>query len=432
MAIIEVDGGRPLKGAARISGSKNGSLPLLASALLSDGKVTLDHVPGVADVTLLCELLRQLGLSVSRRTGGRVELEVEDETPDTAPYELVERMRASICVLGPLVARRGRARIAQPGGCAIGPRPIDIHLRGLEALGAKVRREGGDIEVHARRLRGAEVDLAGRNGPTVLGTCNILSAAVLAEGRTVLTSAAREPEVQALADLLVAMGARISGIGTSRLVIDGVPHLHGAHREIIPDRIEAGTYMMAAAATRGEVLLENVRWEHLTATVEALRSCGVEVERELFGCRVVCRHRPRATQVVTMPYPGFPTDLQAPFMCVLGLAEGKSTITETIFPNRFLHVDELNRFGAAITVSGNTATIEGVRAFSGTRVTARDLRACAAMIVAALGAKGTTHIHDAEHIERGYENVVGKLTELGAEMRWLAEAPSPAASGVAD
>lgn len=417
MAVIEIEGGVPLEGSIRVSGSKNGSLPLLAASLLCDGELVLHNVPWVVDVQVLCELLPRLGVRVRRGSNGTVRLEVEDEKPNAAPYELVDRMRASICVLGPLVARRGSARIAQPGGCSIGPRPIDIHLRALEAMGANVRRQRGEVTAKAARLKGAEIDLLGPNGPTVLGTCNTLSAAVLAEGRSVLLNAAREPEVAELASLLVSMGAKISGIGGPTLTVHGVPSLHGAKREIIPDRIEAGTYMIAAAITRGRVRLENVRWEHMGGTVDALRRIGVQVEPELFGCLVTSNRRARAVHLETAPYPGVPTDLQAPFMSLLSVAEGESSVTDTIFPSRFTHVDELNRFGANITVKKDKATIHGVRQLSGALVTGKDLRACAAMIVAGLAATPVTTIREPHHIDRGYECIEEKLSALGATIR---------------
>jgi len=422
MSVIEIEGDAPLKGRVTAAGSKNGALLLMAAAILADGPLTLSNVPDVRDVRTLAELLRQLGLRVSAKQPGVYEFEVEDESRREATYDLVSEMRASVCVLGPLVARRGSALVARPGGCRIGPRPIDIHLRGLRALGAVVEEKEGKVIVGPSHLKGCEMDLAGPHGPTVTGTGNVMCAAALAEGRTILHNAAAEPEIQDLAYLLNDMGARISGIGASTLVIDGVPSLHGAQREVIPDRIEAGTFMIAAAITGGDVLLEKVSWEHMGATVETLRRIGVSVERELFGCRVTVPGGPdarlTAADIVTAPYPGPATDVQAPFSALLCLAAGQSRVTDTIFPDRFTHVDELNRLGANIRMlDAGRALIEGVDHLSGAPVHAPDLRACAALILAGLAAQGVTRIFDPEHIDRGYDRIEEKLTALGARIR---------------
>ena len=422
MSVIEIDGDVPLAGRVTIAGSKNGALPLMAAAILADGPLTLSNVPDVRDVRTLAELLRQLGVRVEVKQPGVYECEVEDETRKEATYDLVSEMRASVCVLGPLVARRGGALVARPGGCSIGPRPIDIHLKGLRALGAGVEEKEGNVIVRPSRLKGCEMDLAGPHGPTVTGTGNVMCAATLAEGRTIIHNAAMEPEIQDLAHLLNDMGARISGMGASTLVIDGVPALHGAEREVIPDRIEAATFMIAAAVTRGDLLLERVTWEHLSATIEALRRIGVTVERELFGCRVKVaggrEGRLVATDVDTAPYPGLATDVQAPFSALLCLAAGQSRVTDTIFPDRFIHVDELNRLGASIRMlDAGRAIIEGVDHLSGAPVKAPDLRACAALILAGLAGRGVTRISNPEHIDRGYDRIEEKLSALGARIR---------------
>ncbi len=422
MSVLEIEGDAPLTGRVTVAGAKNGALPLMAAAILADGPMTLSNVPDVRDVRTLAELLRQLGLRVEEKPPGVYEFEVEDETRKEATYDLVSEMRASVCVLGPLVARRGSALVARPGGCSIGPRPIDIHLRGLRALGATVEEEKGNVIVRPSRLKGCEMDLSGPHGPTVTGTGNVMCAAALAEGRTILHNAAVEPEIQDLANLLNDMGARITGIGAPTLVIDGVPSLHGAKREIIPDRIEAATFMIAAAVTRGDLLLEKVTWEHLGATIDTLRRIGVSVERELFGCRVKVPGgrdgRLTAADITTGPYPGLATDVQAPFSTLLCLAAGQSRVTDTIFPDRFTHVDELNRLGANIRMLGpGRAIIEGVDHLSGAPIHASDLRACAALILGGLAARGVTRIFDPDHIDRGYDRIEEKLTSLGARIR---------------
>lgn len=421
MSYIEIEGGRPLEGDVRISGAKNGALLLLTAALLSDSVVRLKNVPDVSDVSTLCMLLQRLGMRVDRQPDGVLELEVEDEKPYEAPYELVEKMRGSVCVLGPLLARRKRARVAKPGGCAIGQRPIDLHEKGMKLLGAEIDESEGYVYSEAKKLKGAEIDMLGPRGPTVTGTANVLLAAVLAEGRTIIKNAAREPEVQDLALMLNEMGARISGIGESTLIIDGVTSLGGVERSVIPDRIEAGTFMAAAAATRGDVLVQNIRLDHLEAFLSALEKTGAEVDRELFGCRVRMTRKKGArlkpTDISTAPHPGFPTDLQAPFSVLLALSAGKGSVTENVFTNRFNHVDELNRLGANILVSEKTAYIDGVAKLTGARVKATDLRACAALVIAGMAAKGKTIIDKTEYLLRGYERVDEKLTSLGADIK---------------
>jgi len=422
-----VEGGRRLEGRVRVNGSKNAALPLLAAALLTDRPVRLRDVPDLADIRNMLGLLAELGCCrTDERSPGAdpstVTLQCVDETPSHARYEVVKTMRASICVLGPLLARRGRARVSMPGGCAIGDRPVDLHLRGLRALGARITLEEGDIVAAAppEGLRGETVFLGGPFGSTVLGTANVMSAAALAKGRTVIESAACEPEVVDLARLLNAMGAKITGAGSPRITIDGVPSLGGADHSVIPDRIEAGTLMCAAAITRGSVVLDNCPLDAMLAVVDRLDAAGVRVEA-LPGddplrcsCRVSCDRAPRPVEITTQPHPGFPTDLQAQLMALLCIAEGNSVITERIFPERFLHVAELGRMGASLFRSGATVVVSGVRRLRGAPVMASDLRASASLVVAALAAEGTTTISRVYHLDRGYERLEDRLTALGA------------------
>ncbi|HRQ72951.1 MAG TPA: UDP-N-acetylglucosamine 1-carboxyvinyltransferase [Phycisphaerales bacterium] len=421
-----VEGGRRLEGRVRVNGSKNAALPLLAAAILTDRPVRFRDVPDLADIRNMLGLLAELGCcrTDERRPPdpGWITLQSVDESPSHARYEVVKTMRASICVLGPLLARRGRARVSMPGGCAIGDRPVDLHLRGLRALGARITLEEGDIVASAppEGLRGETVFLGGPFGSTVLGTANVMSAAALARGRTVIESAACEPEIVDLARLLNAMGARITGAGSPRITIDGVPSLGGADHAVIPDRIEAGTLMCAAAITRGSVVLDNCPLDAMLAVVDRLEAAGVRVE-PLGGddplrcsCRVSCDRAPRPVEVTTQPHPGFPTDLQAQLMALLCIAEGNSVITERIFPERFLHVAELGRMGASLFRSGATVVVSGVRRLRGAPVMASDLRASASLVVAALAAEGTTTISRVYHLDRGYERLEDRLTALGA------------------
>jgi len=412
---IRIVGGRPLRGAVRISGAKNAALPILCASLLADGEHVFRNVPDLRDIETTAELLRFLGLDVAidapvvRVTSRPVE-------EPHAPYDIVKKMRASVLVLGPLAARYGRARVSLPGGCAIGARPIDQHLKGLEAMGARIGLDHGyvNLDVPAGRLVGAEIVL---DVPTVTGTENLMSAAVLARGRTTLVNAAREPEVEELARVLNKMGAAVEGAGTDVIVIEGRDALHPVDHAIIPDRIEAGTYMVAGAATGGEVLLENTSLEHLEALAAKLRECGVTVDREADGVRVAGGERPlRPARVTTAPYPGFPTDMQAQLMVLMCIARGRSTITETIFENRYMHVPELNRMGARIQVQGRVATVEGVDRLQGAEVMASDLRASAALVIAGLIARGTTELRRVYHIDRGYEHIEAKLAGLGADI----------------
>ncbi len=411
---IRIAGGVPLHGTVSVSGAKNAALPILAAALLADGEHVFRNVPNLRDVHTMTKLLDRLG-GVAKFENGRVDVRFSGALEPMAPYDLVKQMRASVLVLGPLVARCGRAVVSLPGGCAIGARPIDQHLKGLAAMGAEVELKHGyvEVEVPRGRLRGADVAL---DFPTHTGTENLMCAAVLAEGRTTLSNAAREPEVEELARVLNKMGARISGAGTSTIGIEGVDGLHPIDHAIIADRIEAGTFMVAAAATAGDVLVDGIGFEPLEALIAKLREAGATVEREASGVRVVGAHPIRPTDVITQPHPGFPTDMQAQFMVLMCMAEGTSRITETVFENRFMHVSELNRMGGNIHVNGRTAAVHGVKRLEGAEVMATDLRASASLVIAGLIAEGTTQVRRVYHLDRGYERIEKKLAPLGANI----------------
>jgi len=414
---LVVHGGTTLRGAINISGSKNASLPILAAALLTEDDCIIRRVPDVSDTNYMIQIISALGADVER-SSGTVRITCAD-IMDEAPYELVRRMRASICVMGPLLARKGRCVVSLPGGCVIGDRPVDLHLRGLEALGAKVEFEGGNITLTAPDgLRGAEMDLRGTHGPTVLGTDNVMMAATLAEGITVIESAAAEPEVLDLANFLNAMGAKITGAGTSRIVIEGVKKLHGVEHTVIPDRIEAGTFMAAAALAGDRVTLHRVCREHLKSITEAIEKSGHRVEFNESGCSCTI-HRGETLQgveITTAPYAGYPTDMQAQMTALLATTPGISVIKDTIFPQRFMHCAELKRMGADIKVDSGTAVVRGVARLSAAPVMASDLRASAALVLAALTAKGSTEISRLYHIDRGYEHIDEKLLMLGADV----------------
>ncbi len=416
MDMFVVRGGRPLRGTVAMSGSKNASLPIMAAVLAVEGPVTLRNVPHLADVSTLASLLTRLGVDIRRTENDELRLEVVDASACVAPYDLVRRMRASICVLGPLLGRRRRACVSLPGGCNIGHRPIDLHLRGLAALGAEISVERGYVLAKADRLRGAVVDLSGPTGSTVTGTCNVLTAACFAEGRSVLTGAACEPEVVDLGEFLIAAGAAINGLGTSTIEVDGGPTLHGTRHAVIPDRIEAATFLIAAAITRGDLRIDNVRADHLSAVIETLRQIGVRIEREGLGLRVSMGDALRPAEVCALPYPGFPTDVQAQLSALLSLAPGTSVVTDHVFPDRFLHLPELCRLGADIRREGASGIIHGVPQFSGASVMASDLRASAALLLAALAAPGDSVIRRIYHLDRGYERLEDKLRPLGADI----------------
>ncbi len=416
MQKIVIEGGRPLSGEVTVSGSKNATLPLMAACLLAEGECRISGAPRLTDVGTLGRVLGELGAGVERQENGDLVLAVEDESRSTASYDMVRTMRASVCVLGPMLAKRGFARVSLPGGCVIGARPIDLHLRGLAALGAEIEVEHGYITARAERLRGARIYMGGSFGSSVLGTANVMMAAALAEGRTVIEHAACEPEIEDLARFLIRMGASIEGAGSHRLVIRGVRRLDGASYTVIPDRIEAGTFMAAAAATGGSVLVRGARAEHLDAVLDRLRDAGASFSVE-DGCVRVEPARLKGVELTTMPYPGFPTDMQAQFMAMLSVAEGTSTITEKVYPERFMHAAELVRLGAHISVQGTTAVVEGAAGLSGATVMASDLRASAALVIAALVAEGATEIRRVYHLDRGYEGLVEKFRALGAEIR---------------
>ncbi len=407
---ILIRGGRPLEGRLAIGGAKNAALPLMAAGLLTEAPLTLENVPQLADIDTMASLLAEAGLTLSRggrrfAIGGRI-------TSTEAPYDIVRRMRASVLVLGPLLARCGEARVSLPGGCAIGTRPVDLHLKGLEQMGAEIRLEGGYIDARVRgRLRGAEIVLP---FPSVGATENLLMAATLAEGRTIIANAAREPEIGDLAACLNAMGAEITGIGSDRLVISGVPALHGATHAILPDRIETGTYLCAVGVTGGELLLAGGEATHLAALIRPLAEAGMVIEETASGLRARREGRLAGVDVMTEPYPGFPTDMQAQFMALMAVAEGAAMITETIFENRFMHVPEINRMGARINVHGASAIVRGVAALSGAPVMATDLRASVSLVLAGLAARGETMVNRVYHLDRGYEALVEKLAGCGA------------------
>ncbi len=421
MQLFEIVGGNRLKGAIEISGAKNSALPILAASILVDGETVLHNVPDLVDVRQTLILLSRLGVKSERDEAGALHLRVEDEMNAHAEYELVSKMRASVCVMGPLLAKRKRAQVAMPGGCAIGSRPIDLHVHGLRALGADFELVNGDILLRAKRLSGTEIFLGGPFGSSVTATANVMMAATMSEGRTVIASAACEPEIADLAEFLNACGARIVGQGTPQITIDGVERLTGTEHRIAPDRIEAGTFMIAAAITNGDVELQGARVEHMQAVVDRLRRVGVIIERGEKGIAVSSSRRLEPIDVTTQPYPGFPTDLQAQLMALLCLADGNSVVTEKIFPDRFLHVGELNRMGARLRKEGPTVIIEGVKKLVGAQVMASDLRASAALVLAGLVAKGTTRVHRAYHIDRGYERIEEKLAAVGANIRRLTE-----------
>mgnify|MGYP000067315845 FL=1 len=415
MEKLIVKGGNRLVGAVKTSGAKNAVLPIIAASILGTTPSHLDEVPMLEDVHTISEVLKCLGLAVECSPEKNVlDIDSTEITSYEAPYELVRTMRASFLVMGPLLARIGKARISMPGGCAIGARPIDIHLKGFEALGVKIEQGHGYIEASAPEgLKGTSIYF---DFPSVGATENIMMAASLAEGTTILENAAEEPEIVDLANYLNKMGAKIRGAGTDTIRIEGVEKLHGADYTIIPDRIEAGTYMIAAAMTGGDIVVENVLPEHQKPLIAKLREAGAVVEEDIDKVRVIGKNQLKAVSIKTLPYPGFPTDMQAQMMAMMVIAEGRSKVTETVFENRFMHVVELNRMGAQISTEGRSAVIDGPSKLTGCDVRATDLRAGAAMILAGLVAEGTTRIGDLHHIDRGYENIVAKLKNLGADI----------------
>lgn len=423
MDMLTVRGGRPLCGVTAVGGAKNAALPIMAASLAADGPTVLHHVPELADVSTLALVLQSLGMTVERRLDGALQLEVVDEKPCLADYELVRRMRASVCVLGPLLGRRKRACVSLPGGCNIGHRPIDLHLKGLQALGAEITIERGYVFAQTKQLIGAEIYLGGPFGSTVTGTCNVMTAAVFAEGVTTISAAACEPEVVNLGDYLNAMGARIEGLGTPLLRIEGVESLTGVEQTIIPDRIEAATLIIAGAITRGRLRIANVRLDHLAGVIDVLRSIGVKIEAHGSTVAVSVPNELQPSDITALPYPGVPTDVQAQLTALLTVASGISVVTDKVFPDRFLHIPELCRMGARIRREGASGIINGVPHLSGACVMASDLRASAALLLAALAADGESVIRRIYHLDRGYERLERKLNMLGAEIRRVADLP---------
>jgi len=417
MDALEIEGPVRLDGTVHISGSKNAALPIMAATLLAPGESVIEQVPRLADIAVLGQLLQSLGARVER-DGADIHIDTTKIDHPVGEYDIVRKMRASICILGPLLARCGRAKVSMPGGCAIGDRPVDIHLRGLRALGAQIHLENGYIvaTVPPGGLRGGPIFLGGPFGSTVLGTANVMMAATLAQGRTIIESAACEPEIADLANCLNAMGARVHGIGSPRLIVDGVTRLTPVRHRIIGDRIEAGTFLVAAGLTGGRLTLTNCQPDNMVAVVDRLAHIGVAVEARDDGCVVRRTGELRPADVTTQPYPGFPTDLQAQFMAMLALAEGNSVITEKIFPDRFMHVAELNRMAANIRKEGPCAIVAGVRELIAAPVMASDLRASAALVLAGLAAWGKTVVHRVYHIDRGYERIEEKLNAAGARI----------------
>jgi len=419
MESLLIKGGVPLHGEVTISGAKNAVLPIMAACLLTRGSCVIRHVPNLSDVRFMGQILSWLGADV-RWDGGTVKIQA-NRVKGTGDYDLIRKMRGSICIMGPLLGRLRKASVSLPGGCVIGARPINLHLKGFEALGARVTIEGGYAQASAKRLVGSSIFLGGRAGSTVLGTANLMMAATLAEGVTVIESAACEPEVVDLAHFLNAMGARVTGAGSPTITITGVKELHGAEHEVIPDRIEAATYAIAAAATNGEVTLRGARADHLGAVMDKLRGIGVKTELSGTGIKVTRNGRLKPVDITTLPYAGFPTDVQAQMMALMTLTPGISIITERIFESRFMHVSELSRLGADIEIEGPSAIVKGGKPLSGAPVMASDLRASAALVIAGLAARGTTQVNRVYHIDRGYENIDGKLRQLGARVERVEE-----------
>jgi len=414
---LQIEGGVALSGDVRISGAKNAALPIIAGTLLADGPVTLGNVPHLHDVTTMIALLGNMGVQITVDDRMQVEVDARTTSKFVAPYELVKTMRASILVLGPLLARFGHAEVSMPGGCAIGARPVNLHVEGLRAMGADIHVDHGFIRATCKRLQGARLVL---ETVTVTGTENLMIAAALAQGETVIENAAREPEIIDLANFLIAMGAKIQGAGTDKIVIQGVERLHGAHYEVMPDRIEAGTYLVAAAITGGKVRLQNARADHLDAVLLKLKEAGAKIESGADWIELDMQgRRPRSVDIRTAPYPAFPTDMQAQFAALNSVADGVGTVIETIFENRFMHMHELQRMGAEMRIEGHSAIIRGVQQLTGAPVMATDLRASAGLVLAGLVADGTTVVDRIYHIDRGYERIEEKLAQLGARIKRL-------------
>ncbi|MCM8783818.1 MAG: UDP-N-acetylglucosamine 1-carboxyvinyltransferase [Candidatus Omnitrophica bacterium] len=411
-----IEGGKPLEGTVAISGAKNSCLPIMAASLLTDEPCKIRNVPPLRDIHTMIRLLRALGMK-AEWDNYTVTVEPQNKRKYIAPYSLVKTMRASICVLGPLLAKLHKAEVSMPGGCVIGHRPIDLHLKGLSALGSKINIEHGYIVARAKKIKGTRVYLGGPFGSSVLGTANVMMAAVLAKGKTLIENAACEPEIIDLANFLLKMGAKIKGINTPIIEIEGVDGLKGVDYSVIPDRIETGTYMIAGAITEGDICIKSACIEHLGAVVDKLRETGIEINCYGDSIRVRRRRKLKPVEVTTLPYPGFPTDMQAQMMALMTVIDGISVITEKIYPDRFMHVAELNRMGAEIMLEGASAIVKGVKRLSGAPVMASDLRASAALVLAGLVAKGKTEVSRIYHLDRGYENMEKKLVKLGARIK---------------
>jgi UDP-N-acetylglucosamine 1-carboxyvinyltransferase len=415
MQSLLIKGGVPLRGEVQISGAKNAALPLMAATLLTDEPCVIRNLPELSDVKFMAQILQSLGANV-KISGNTVHIHAR-KIKSVGDYDLIRKMRGSVCIMGPLLGRLHQATVSLPGGCVIGARPINLHLKGFTALGGKVSMEAGYISVTAKKLKGRDIFLGGRSGSTVLGTANVMMAATLAEGVTTIESAACEPEVIDLAEFLIAMGAKISGAGSPTITITGVKKLHGAEHDVIPDRIEAATYAIAAAATNGTVTLKGARAEHMHAILDKLREAGVKIERHGADLIVSRKGKLKPVDITTLPYAGFPTDVQAQMMVLMVLTRGISIITERIFEARFMHVSELARLGAEIEIEGQSAIVKGGKPLSGAPVMASDLRASAALVIAGLAASGTTEVQRIYHLDRGYENIDGKLRGLGARIQ---------------
>jgi len=426
MKVFRIEGGHPLQGTIEVSGAKNAALPIFAACLLTEQPCTISNVPNLSDIRLMGELIHTLGATVEQVTPGTWSIEAKTINA-VAPYELVRQMRASICLLGPLVARLREANVSFPGGCVIGPRPIDLHIKGLKKLGCEVLIEGGYVKVDAKHLHGADVFLGGRMGSTVTGTANILMASTLAPGVTHIENAAAEPEIADLCDMLVKMGAKIQGGGSHTIRIEGVTRLHGVQHSIIPDRIEGGTYLMGAAMTGGDLTVKNLPSRYIRALLDRFEEAQIHLDIQGTNIRInTDPSQLRPVDIITLPFPGFPTDLQAQMCSLMSLVDGLSIVTERIYPNRFMHVPELQRMGADIAIEGSSAIIKGVKQLSGAPVMASDLRASAALVIAALAAKGESWIQRIYHIERGYERIHEKLCNLGIKIDRLDDSDMPA------
>ena len=413
---IVIEGPTRLRGAVEVSGAKNSALPIMAATLLTDEKCVIKRVPPLRDVHTMVKILRNLGVRVQFEDG-RAVIEPKGYRNHIAPYKYVKEMRASFCVLGPILAKHKIAQVSYPGGCAIGNRPVDLHLKGIKALGAELKIEHGYVLAETKQLKGAHIFLGGAFGSSVLATDNVMMAATLAKGRTVIENAACEPEVVDLADFLLKMGAKIKGAGTHLIEIEGVKRLGGAEYEVIPDRIEAGTFMIAAAMTKGDITIRGARYDHLGALVDKLLDAGVTITRHGKDIRVRVKRQLKPVDITTLPYPGFPTDLQAQMMALMSEINGISVITEKIYPDRYMHVSELARMGAQVKLEGDSAIVKGIKQLSGAPVMASDLRASAALVLAGMAAKGRTDVSRVYHLDRGYDKIELKLSRLGANIR---------------